>query len=268
MKAAKNDISQMYFSQYALATYDTCALKFRFRYIDGLYWPSTWAGDPEQLEAIEQGELFHLAARRYYSGIPVGHLEEPVKSWFQELKRFRPRDSRAVFLPEQEIRMDTDGLKLLVKLDLLMVLPDGRGVIYDWKTTPHRPKASFFARSLQTIVYRYVLRRAGSKYSPKGGFSSRDISVIYWNPRYPAEVDPLGYSEEDFQRDEKILRQMIGEIKAKPYEEFYATSDIKKCAYCVYAPICHGTRVNYRQLEELEDELDLDWESIDEFVVE
>ncbi|MFO7153275.1 MAG: PD-(D/E)XK nuclease family protein [Bacillota bacterium] len=268
MKAAKNDISQMYFSQYALETYDSCALKFRYRYIDGLYWPSTWAADPEQLEAIEQGQLFHLAARRYYSGIPVGPLEEPVKSWLEELKRFRPRDEEALFLPEQEIRLNAGGLKLLVKLDLLMVLPDGRAVIYDWKTTPHQPKASFFARSLQTIVYRYVLKQAGQKYSPKGDFSSEDISMIYWNPRYPHAVEPIGYHEEDFRRDEKILRQLIEEIKGKPYEEFYATGDTKKCTYCVYAPICHGTSVDYRRLEEVEDELDLDWESIEEFAWE
>ena len=268
MKAAKNDISQMYFSQHALATFDSCALKFRFRYIDGLYWPSTWAGDPEQLEAIEQGQLFHLAARRYYSGIPVGPLEEPVKTWFRRLTRFRPLVRRAAFFPEQEIRLDAEGLKLLVKLDLLLVLPDGRGVIYDWKTGHHRPKASFFARSFQTVVYRYVLKQAGHKYSPKGGFSTGDISIIYWNPRYPDEAVPLAYSEEDFQRDEKVLRQTIGEIQDKPYEEFFATADTQKCAYCVYAPICHGTGVDFRRLEELEDELDLDWESIEEFVLE
>jgi CRISPR/Cas system-associated exonuclease Cas4 (RecB family) len=268
MKAAKNDISQMYFSQHALATFDTCALKFRRRYLDGLYWPSTWAGDPEQLKAIEQGEIFHLVARRYYSGIPEGPLEEPVKSWFQALKKFRPREQEALYLPEQEIRLDAGGLKLLVKLDLLMVLPDGRAVIYDWKTTPHKPRASFFAKSLQTIVYRYVLKQAGKQYSPKGGFSTEDISMIYWNPRYPKEVEPLGYNEEDFQRDEKILRQMIEEIKEKSYEEFYATGDTKKCGYCVYAPICHGTAVDYSQLEEVEDELDLDWDSIEEFVLE
>ncbi|NLL98146.1 MAG: PD-(D/E)XK nuclease family protein, partial [Tepidanaerobacter sp.] len=143
-----------------------------------------------------------------------------------------------------------------------------RGVIYDWKTGPHRPKASFFARSFQTVVYRYVLKQAGHKYSPKGGFSTGDISIIYWNPRYPDEAVPLAYSEEDFQRDEKVLRQTIGEIQDKPYEQFFATADTQKCAYCVYAPICHGTGVDFRRLEELEDELDLDWESIEEFVLE
>lgn len=268
MKALMNDVSQMYFSQHALATFDSCALKFRFRYMDGLYWPSTWAGDPKQLEAVEQGQLFHLAARRYYSGIPAGPLEEPVKSWFRKLERFRPRTEEAAFLPEQEIRLDAGGLKLMVKLDLLMVLPDGRGVIYDWKTTPHRPKASFFSRSLQTVVYRYVLKQAGHKYSPRGIFSPEDISIIYWNPRFPDEFVTLAYSREDFKRDEKILRKMIEEIKNKPYEEFFATADEQKCSHCVYAPICHGTSVDFSQLEEPEDELELDWESIEEFALE
>ena len=69
-------------------------------------------------------------------------------------------------------------------------------------------------------------------------------------------------------RDEKIIRQKIEEIKERHYEEFYATGDMKKCGYCVYAPICHGTTTDYRHLEEVEDDLDLDWDSIEEFVFE
>ncbi|MBM7855097.1 radical SAM protein with 4Fe4S-binding SPASM domain [Desulfohalotomaculum tongense] len=266
------DVKEMYFSQNSFSTYDFCSLKFRRRYIDGLYWPGSWVTDNEKREMVEQGQLFHLLAHRYYCGIAMGELEryltEPVSSWFKELQNFRPLTAGAVFLPEQELRCHQDGIRLVAKFDLLMVLPDGRAVIYDWKTALGRPKSQYYRQHIQTIVYRYLLVKAGGFLSPRGAFSPADISMIYWNPRYPRLVEPLAYSEDKYQRDADMIEKKIKEIESRDYDQFYATGDQKKCRHCEYSPICHGRPMAADLSEEVEEELDIDWDDIDEMLFE
>ncbi|MBO8137991.1 MAG: PD-(D/E)XK nuclease family protein [Desulfotomaculum sp.] len=267
------DLKEMYFSQNSLSTYDSCYLKFRRRYIDGLYWPGSWVLDRGQRELMEQGQVFHHLAQRYYSGIPVGDLEAgavgPVADWFERLKEFRPFTGDAVFLPEQELRIDQEGIRLVAKYDLLVILPDGRAVIYDWKTAPTPPKNHYYRRHMQTIVYCYLLVKAGGMYAPGGRFSPGDISMIYWNPRFPKAVEPLVYSEEKYHKDERIIRAKIKEIESREYEDFYATSNEKICRYCEYSPICHGKpAVIEDDYEEEEEHLNFDWNDIDETIFE
>ncbi|AZR73329.1 hypothetical protein BBF96_08000 [Anoxybacter fermentans] len=264
---AKN-LDDLYFSQSALISYQTCPLKFRRRYLDGLFWPADWGGDKNQKEVIEQGRLFHLLAQRYYflGEVPQSKelLSQQLAFWFEELKKFRPYHDNGKFLPEHEIRMNDNGIKLVAKYDLLYITSDGRVVIYDWKTNNSRPLTNYYRNHLQTITYRYVLAKAGRVYSPTGIFRPEDISVIYWNPRYPNYVEPIGYSQKQFVKDELFLIKLISEIKSLDYDQFIATGDQKRCIYCEYRPICHGKRAIHVEIEEEDMDFDLDWESIEE----
>lgn len=263
----RHNVKDLVFSQSALGTYSQCYLKFRRRYIDGLYWPGSWVGDKKQRESIEKGNTFHLLANRYYSGLPLGVAGEDgqeITQWLAELVKFRPKTKDAVFMPEQVISYSGGGIRLTAKFDLLMVLPDGRGIIFDWKTTPGKPKPQYYSIHIQTIVYRYILAVAGGIYSPKGKFPPQDISMIYWNPRHPGTVHPLAYSQELLQRDQDLIVRLIYEIENRKYEDFYATGDQGKCVYCEYSPICHGRPALYN-IEDEEENIDLGWDDIDEF---
>ncbi|MDA8234776.1 MAG: PD-(D/E)XK nuclease family protein [Clostridia bacterium] len=261
------DLKDMFFSQLALKTYQSCPLRFRRRYLEGLFWPGNWAGDKKQREAIEGGRLFHLLAQRYYTQgeVPAGQLvPEPVAAWLGNLVSFRPFNGENRFYPEHELRLNDRGIRLLAKYDLLMVTPDGRAVIYDWKTNGSRPTAAFWRKDFQTRVYLYLLCRAGGAYSPKGGFTPEDISMVYWNPNHPGAIEPLAYSEKQLLADEKLFRETIEKLEGLDFEDFGPTPDQRQCRFCEYAPICHGERAMELEMVEEDLDIDLDWESIGE----
>lgn len=274
-------LDELYFSQSALVAYQNCPLKFRRRYLDGLFWPADWGGNEEQKKAVEQGRLFHLLAQRYYSRGEVPNqelLSNELAIWFERLQKFRPYYENGNFYPEHEIRINASQIKLVAKYDLLYVTVDGRAVIYDWKTTVSkkqdgqerqisRRSNSYWLHHFQTIVYRYVLCKAGGVYSPKGVFKPEEISMIYWNPEDPHWVEPIGYSQSQFVKDENLILKTIGEIKNLDYDAFLATGDQKQCERCEYRPICHGKRAVHVELEEEDTDFDLSWEAIDEIQI-
>lgn len=264
-----SNLGDLYFSQSALAVYQKCPLKFRYRYLDSLYWPRDWGGDAEQRELIEKGKLFHQLAQRYYARgetITGELLSGELKEWFQELMKFRPFNARDVFCPEYELRINKGGLKLMAKFDLLYLdRSTGRMIIYDWKTN----KKSFSGKSdfeniMQTIVYLYVLQEGVTGYSSFDKMEMAELKLIYWNPRFPANIKSVNYSQEKFKRDRAFLTDIINEIKGLEYDGFTAIEDEKTCRYCEYRPICFGKKPELLELEEEDLVLDLDWETIDE----
>lgn len=260
-------LHEMYFSQSALGTFDTCQLKFRRRYLDGLFWPTNWGGHEEQREGMELGQLFHTLAQRYFARgeMPVnpGLLGDPLQQWFTRLTEFRPFQQQGLFLPEHELRLNENGVKLVAKFDLIYIAPTGRCVIYDWKTHPGHVNAPFWRNSWQTILYRYVFSKVGDVYASRGRWNPEEITMIYWNPRYPHEVEPLVYSLKWQQKDERKIHEQIQSIQTLAYENFAPTSNLKNCNHCEYSPICHGKRALMLELEEEDTDFDLDWEAIE-----
>lgn len=262
---------ELFYSQSALGTYQNCPLKFRYRYLDGLYWPGTWALEPQGKRNLERGSLFHLLAQRYYTGGEAniaGQLgDDDITLWLQRLIEFRPFDQENYFSPEQELRVCRQGLRLVAKYDLLMQLADGRVVIYDWKTGNSPPKKDYWQNHLQTMVYRYMLCAAGDACLPYGKVEPDELSMIYWDPQYPASYVPLAYSRQQFASDEEFLRGLIGEIESKQPEHFLATLDDKRCRHCEYCPICLGERSMEPPIEQDNGDLDIDWQGLEELAI-
>ena len=88
---AVNNLKDLYFSQSALSIFDNCRRRFRYRYLDGLYWPAEWGMNEEVKADLKQGSQFHLLAERYYSlnlgetGLSSNPL---LQSWLNRLKKF------------------------------------------------------------------------------------------------------------------------------------------------------------------------------------
>ncbi len=242
-------LNKLWFSQASLSAWLSCPLKFKYRYIDGLYWPLP---SGKTLQNLETGRKFHLLAQSHFNGrtpqLPPD--EDPaLGSWLSQLQQWLPIEEGSHYLSEYELRLNEDGLRLLSKYDLIVCSGDDV-VIYDWKTNA-KPPARHLLSSPQTRLYLYLLCSVPRQIAVK----KQQALMKYWNPRYPDQPLAINYSEKQWEEDGKWLRELIAEIRADSV--FPATTDEKKCRYCEYRPVCHG-----RGLEG-EAELDLDIEAVD-----
>lgn len=264
-------LADRHFSALALGTHQICPLRFRYRYIDTLYWSRVWGSSPEERKALERGQNFHLMARRLYAGLEPARVADPVEqreleAWLGLLQGFLPRTLDMAFFPELELRLNRPDLRLVAKFDLVAVDPQGRATIYDWKTEKKMPRRSYLANAPQTIVYRYMLCAAGGSYSPTGRFRPEDVAMVYWNPLYPHRWERMEYSEAQYHRDEQFLQTLVAQILRTPRDRFLATTEEKVCRHCEYQMICHGRRSEQVDTEEEEwlRESDLAWDSLPE----
>ncbi|HEY8347445.1 MAG TPA: PD-(D/E)XK nuclease family protein [Symbiobacteriaceae bacterium] len=262
---------ERYLSAMAIRTYLTCPLRFRYRYLDNLYWSRLWGGAPDERRALEQGQHFHLLARRYYAGVDPALIAAPVEGdvltdWFHRLTQFLPRTFDRVFYPELELRLTRPDLRLVAKFDLVVVDPDGHATIFDWKTEKRMPRRSFLRKSPQTLVYRFLLCAAGGAYSPRGRFRPEEVSMVYWNPQFPDQWYRLPYSEAQYRKDEEYLCSLVSQILRTPRERFLATAEENVCRSCEYRMLCHGQRTDRAEAEEEEElaEETLSWDDLPE----
>jgi len=263
-----SSLSDRPMSALALGTYQTCPLRFRYRYVDGLYWSRQWSSTEAERTALERGQDFHLMARRLYAGVQPARTTDPVEqreleAWLSLLQGFLPLTLDRAFHPELELRLNRPGLRLQAKFDLLVVDPDGHATIFDWKTQKQMPKRSYLLTAMQTLLYRYMLCAAGGTFSPRRRFLPHEVTMIYWNPLFPHRWERLDYSEAQFQQDERALEDLVGRILRTPREGFLATSEERVCRHCEYRMICHGRRAESGDLPAEEElfEATLAWDA-------
>lgn len=247
-------LDQLYFSQSAIATYMSCQLRFRRRYVEELYWPRPVS------DAVRLGNSFHALGERYYRSGQIQEYGVPLGAWLSNLRDFRPYDPSASFYPEQQLRLNAE-IRLVAKYDLV-VLAD-KTYIYDWKTDS-RIKKSFYRGSMQTVVYRYLMAAAGGRYWGRT-IKPGDIVMCYWNPSYPDDPLYLPYSEKQYRLDGDFLKETIKEIRQKPWDEFFSTGDKIVCTRCEYSPICHGKPGEEEDFDP--EDLSLSWDDVDEVIL-
>jgi hypothetical protein len=256
-------------SAMALSTYQSCALRFRYRYLDNLYWSRAWGATDEDRKALELGQNFHLMARRFYAGVDPAQVADPIdqkqlEHWLGLLQGYNPRTFDRQYYPELDLRLNRSGLKLMAKFDLVVVQPDGRAIIFDWKTEKRMPKREYLKKSMQTLIYRYMLCAAGGSYSPNGQFKPSDVTMIYWNPSFYTRPIELPYSDAQFAKDELYLQNLIAHILRTPRELFLATTQLSTCQRCEFNMLCHGRRAEQldRDDEETLFEDTLTWDTL------
>jgi len=241
-----SDLSKLWFSQASFSAWLSCPLKFKYRYLDGLYWPVASGGTVG--EHIELGRRFHLLAQRYFSGGPGEPPGDPVLTqWLNQLKEYLPLTDQCRYLPEYELRAAQDGIRLLAKYDLLVVGEEGV-TIYDWKTDGKAPRSAQ-AKSPQTRLYLYLL-----SLTDYFALKPEDMQMIYWNPRFPREPLVIRYSREQQEADGRWARKLIAQILDT--DAFPATLNERNCSFCEYRPVCHG-----QGIEGIEDD-SMDWDTV------
>lgn len=260
------------YTQYSLATFDRCPLKFKKRYLDNLKWDSTPSKDSR--EKIKRGMEFHLLANRYFMDIDDGlnKVQQPpteLTGWMNNLKRHFPLDDNNIYLPEYKIRMANDELKLEANIDLIVVKPE-KLEIWDWKT--HGADSKFnettyknkLINSLQTMVYMFVVKEQINIITDKD-FESKDITMYYWQPEPAGIICSIGYSDKMHEQFRQKLRRKMSVIEGYDFLGFNKEQFANHCRYCEFNWFCNNQKVDYQAIEEDTDFLEeMDWDQVEE----
>ncbi len=235
------------FSQSALQDFSDCRRRFQLRYLLHFTWPAL-ESEPalENERFIQRGDFFHRLAHQYLAGVSADRLgsmiqEDLLSGWWENFQRFTSLaglDSCAALHPEIGLTAPLGEYRLAAKYDLIAMPGDGRFIIYDWKTSQRQQEREWLAGRLQTRLYPYLLVRAGSGLNRGRSVEPEEVEMIYWFASFPDEPVRFPYSLSRFDEDQAFITQMIAEIVALPPEQFYLTTQEKRCAYCIYRSLC------------------------------
>ncbi len=248
------------FSQSSLQDYADCPRLFQLRYLERLAWPAVEMEPVLENERRQRaGQAFHRLVQQHLTGLPVEKLDclpdtPDLRRWWEN------------YLKDPELQGLNTGLKveiilsapvgkhhLMAKYDLIVVTPEGKARIYDWKTTKKRPRDEWAAARLQTRVYRALLIQAGAFLNNGKPLQPEQVEMVYWYAEHPGKPARFPYSPAQHQRDWSGLSGMIQEISNHRF--FPPSEEGKKCAYCSYRSYCNrGEKAG--QLEEAESDME------------
>jgi hypothetical protein len=269
----RNPPSATQFSQGSLQDYVDCRRRFQLRYLLKVAWPALEAEPANENEsAMQQGALFHRLIQQHLLGIPAERLTPLAKGselsrWWQNYLGFKYPSATALY-PEVTLSMPLMDCRLVAKFDLILVGPEGRVTIYDWKTSAvkgtafKRSKRSWLLERLQTRVYPYLLVQAGAHLNQGSPFAPEQIEMIYWFAETPNEPEIIRYSADQYAKDETYLKSLIAEINGLSPDAFTLTSNVERCRFCTYRSLC-DRGVEAGDVDELDTELE--WAAEGEF---
>ena len=241
--AISNPESFIQFSQSSLQDYVDCKRRFQLRYLLKVAWPALKAEPVLEYEsAMQQGALFHRLIQQHLLGIPVDRLTPLAKGpelsrWWQHYLEFQ-FPPRAAMYPEVTLSMPVMDCRLVAKYDVILVTPEGKVIIYDWKTSRKRLRSIWLNKRLQTYVYPYLLAQAGAHLNQGKAFQPEQIEMVYWFAEAPNEPEAIPYNAEAFTRDEAYLKSLIDEILRSDSQAFPLTQDVDRCRFCTYRSLC------------------------------
>lgn len=255
------------FSQSSLQDFATCPRRFYWRYLQKLRYPAPETA-PLLLaeEHMARGAAFHRMIEQYFRGIPADVLEnaqtdETIAVWWRDFLRYALADLPERRLPEQMLSVPVETpngtARLTAKYDLIAFGGDG-ALICDWKTSFRKPSREALSKRLQTIVYRYVLARAGATLNGGKPLDVSGIQMRYWFTAQPEAPETFRYDAEQYRQDGAILSGLISSILARENtaEAFPLTDDLDACAFCNYRALCdRGVKAgDFREIDDEDDD--------------
>ncbi|OPJ56807.1 PD-(D/E)XK nuclease family protein [Alkalithermobacter paradoxus] len=231
-------VKHFYYSQASLNTFLRCPLKFKIKYIERIHWQDDIRSE-EISRRMQIGRDFHLYCERYFSSIPIGtQSNTTLNDWINNLTQLLPIDSKNIYLPEYEIRINEDKIRLLAKYDLIIIKEDGKIEIYDWKTEEKKLDKFKLENSFQTILYMYLLKRMSKKIFGRD-ISASDISMIYWQPQYKDSLVKIEYSQEKYKSHENYIVNVIDTINGYDFDnDFVKDEYMNECKNCEFRHLC------------------------------
>jgi hypothetical protein len=260
------------FSQSNLQDYVDCQRRFQLRYLLHQAWPAVEA-EPylENERRMDQGARFHKIVRQFLIGLPEAQIKQSIthdeimNSWWNNFTNAYMegnldllRDKGNQHFEEITLTVPVGEFRLIAKYDLLIIQPDGRVVIFDWKTSQNHPKRKWLAERMQTHVYPFVLVGA-AKSLLKVKIDPERIEMVYWFANQPDQQERFVYDDKGYQEDGRLFSNLITTISQKTELVFPLTPNIKRCLYCTYRSLCNRG-VTAGDLQHLEGELEADFD--------
>ena len=273
------------FSQSNLQDYVDCQRRFQLRHVLHLAWPAVEA-EPylENERMMVQGAIFHKIVRQHLIGVPESQISHSITSnevmqvwWSNYINSTKTGNLEIIneqgnrHFEEITLSIPLGGFRLIAKYDLLIIQPNGKLIILDWKTSKNHPKRKWLADRLQTHVYPYVLTGAFSGLIGGTPLEPSQIEMIYWFTNYPEHPEHFPYSESNYREEGRVLGNLIATINQSSDPIFPLTLDVNRCLFCTYRSLCNrGVKPgDLQHLEEwLEpetpDEVSIDFDQIGE----
>jgi len=239
------------FSQGSLQDFVDCRRRFQLRYPLHQSWPAVPSEPVLELERyMQQGARFHRMVQQHLLGLPAERLtplaqDDNLSRWWENYVNFSQggglqalAGAEARYYPEITLTAPLGSYRLLAKLDLLAVNPQGRALILDWKTSRKHPRRQWLAERLQTRVYPYLLVQAGAFLNKGTPFQPEQVEMVYWFAGYPDQPVRFPYAASAFQADREYLAEIVATIDRLGEDDFPLTTDTRRCEYCVYRSLC------------------------------
>ena len=264
------------FSQGSLQDFADCRRRFQLHYLLRQSWPAVPSEPVLEMERyMQQGARFHRMLQQHLLGLPVERLapiaqDEDLARWWENYLLFSQGGGLqalagvgARYYPEITLTAPFGSYRLLAKLDLLAVNPEGRALILDWKTARKRPRRQWLADRLQTRLYPFLLIQAGAFLNAGTPFLPEQVEMVYWFADFPDQRERFPYTASALQVDRDYLAEMVATIHRLSDDDFPLTTDDRRCAYCVYRSLCDrgskaGSLLEFDTLDEEAPHLDFD----------
>jgi hypothetical protein len=254
------------FSQSNLQDYIDCQRRFQLRHILHQAWPAVEA-EPylENERLMDLGSNFHKTIHQQLIGVPEDKISRSISGddqllsmWSNFLHSVKDGDLEFINDPASQryeeitLSIAVKEVHLIAKFDLLVLQPNGKWTIIDWKTSQKHPRRKFLADRLQTHVYPFVLTGAGSRLIGEKPPEPGNIEMIYWFANQPEQAERFQYNQATFQEDSRFLTNLISTIDKKTEPIYPLTPDVRRCLFCTYRSLCNRG-VNPGDLEHLEE---------------
>lgn len=228
-------LNHVYYSQNLLNTFDKCPLKFKIKYLENLRWKKDSIDNEDYYENMNMGLDFHLICERYFSNIPVGvDNNNELMNWFNSLRdKFTILDEN-IYFTEYEIKMKKDNIRIQAKYDLIIIKPNNKIEIWDWKTENRKLDYKEVCKRMQTIVYMYILGESSLEIFDKD-IPLENISMNFWQPQFKDDIITINYSENNHRIHEEKIMDITRSLDNFDFNfdfnsELYST----QCKYCEF----------------------------------
>ncbi|MGV8981525.1 PD-(D/E)XK nuclease family protein [Clostridium sp.] len=229
--------NHVYYSQNLLNTFEKCPYKFKIKYLDNIRWKKDSIDDEDYYENMNMGLDFHLIAQRYFSHIPVVINDSNTKllEYANSLREKFPILAENIYFPEYEIKMRKDNIRIQAKYDLIIIKPNNKIEIWDWKTENRKLDYKEVIKRMQAIVYMYILgERSLEIFDINIPFEN--ITMKFWQPQYKEDIVIINYSEGIHRTHEKKIKELILRLNNYDFNlDFNIELYRGQCKYCDFA---------------------------------
>ncbi len=232
------------FSANSLQTFVDCERRFELNYVRGLKWPAVEAEPVLNSEThLENGRRFHEMIQRQLLDIPVPEpdaaRDPELAAWWNQFLIHPPDIEEGERHPEKILVGTLEGRLLMAAYDLIVITPDHRALIYDWKTWRQPRSLHQVETLLQSRVYPYLLVKEGQALTPGHAPIAPDrIELRYWYVNFPDQSPAFNYSEARYRADKAYLDTLMTRIETTGAGDFALTPDTRRCLYCPYRSYC------------------------------